>query len=197
MGVRAIRGGVLALAAVAIVAGFSVQGGAASAAQAKAAPSMETRIRAIEDRLALQELLGQYDKALDARDWAAYAACFTEDGEMGSRTSTTKGRTKIRDSLTTTMTRVFSQPGAPAFLQHNVDTLLFSIDGDNATGTSHWSVIGVTDDKKPIVTEAGHYEDVYRRVDGRWQFARRLIIADFPRAPAAAPAAATSGARAQ
>ena len=104
---------------------------------------------------------------------------------MGSSTGRTKGRTNIRDSLTKTMTRVFSQPGAPAFLQHNVDTMTFTLDGDNATGTSHWSVIGVTADKKPIVTEAGHYEDVYRRVDGRWLFARRLIIADFPRAPAA------------
>src|SRR4051812_40931944 len=161
--------------------------GPASAAQARP-PSMEARVRAIEDRLALQELLGQYDKALDARDWAAYAGLFTEDGEMGSQARTTKGRAKIRDSLTATMARAFSQPGAPTFLQHNVDTLLFNIDGDNATGTSHWSVIGVAADKKPIVTEAGHYEDVYRRVDGRWWFARRLIIADIPRAPAIPPA---------
>lgn len=170
-----------AVAAAALAAGLLT--GPVWAAQEKG-PSMEARVRAIEDQLALQQLLGEYDKALDARDWAAYAALYTEDGEMGSSTVRTKGREKIRDSLTTTMTRVFSQPGAPAFLQHNVDTLLFHIDGDGATGTSHWSVIGVTADKKPIVTEAGHYEDVYRKVDGRWYFARRLIIADFPRAPA-------------
>src|SRR3569623_1974450 len=85
----------LAVATLAI----GVMAGPASAAQAKPA-SMEARVRANEDRLALQELLGQYDKALDARDWAAYAGLFTEDGEMGSQTRTTKGRAKLRDSLT-------------------------------------------------------------------------------------------------
>jgi hypothetical protein len=43
------------------------------------------------------------------------------------------------------------------------------------------------------VAGAGHYEDVLKREDGRWKFAKREIIDDIPPRTAPATPATTSG----
>jgi ketosteroid isomerase-like protein len=175
-----------ACAAAALAAAFGLGGAVAATSR----PTLEQRLQKVEDRFELEELLFAYDKALDARDWHAYAAVFAEDAVLGTGPNARRGRKAIEDSLIATMTRAFSRPDAPGFLQHNYNSLHFEINGDTAIGFHHWQVVGTTANKVPIVTEAGHYEDTYKRVNGRWWIASRNIVGDIARAPAGAVAVA-------
>ena len=47
------------------------------------AQAPDPRVAAVMDRLAIDQLVaGDYPRALDARDWDAYVATFTDDGEL-------------------------------------------------------------------------------------------------------------------
>jgi 3-phenylpropionate/cinnamic acid dioxygenase small subunit len=163
--------------------------------QAKGAESAAARLQKVEDRQAIEQLLmGDYPRALDSNNWAAYAALFAKDGTliMGG------GATKIQGPAA--IQQYFSSRPAPAAAaasacpvpagtnrsEHVVTNLTLQLDGDSATDQAYWQTI-VTRDCKSVVAGAGHYEDVLKREDGRWKFFKRAIIDDIP--PKAAPAA--------
>jgi 3-phenylpropionate/cinnamic acid dioxygenase small subunit len=68
--------------------------------------------------------------------------------------------------------------GAPRTM-HVVTNLSLHIDGDTATDQAYWETIA-TRDCKSVVAGAGHYEDVLKREDGKWKFAKREIFDDLP-----------------
>src|SRR6185369_12671189 len=91
----ALISGAAVLAAVAI-------GAVMSPGHARAAESMEARLRAVEDRAAIQQLLtGDYPRALDGRNWAVYASLFTSDGELVTGGNTIKGPVAIEKNFST------------------------------------------------------------------------------------------------
>src|ERR1700691_5994111 len=60
-------------------------------AQSKTADSMAARLQKVEDRQAIEQLLmGDYPRALDSNDWAAYAALFAKDGTLIMNDGATK-----------------------------------------------------------------------------------------------------------
>ena len=167
--------------------------------QSKSADSMAARLQKVEDRQAIEQLLmGDYPRALDSNDWAAYAALFAKDGTLIMNGGAVKvtGPTGIREFFSSRPT-----PGAAAApsacpvppgghrSEHVVTNLTLQINGDTATDQAYWQTI-VTRDCKSVVAGAGHYEDVLHREDGRWKFFKREIVDDIP--PKAAPAASTN-----
>ncbi|MEO6081470.1 MAG: nuclear transport factor 2 family protein [Steroidobacteraceae bacterium] len=161
----------------------------AAAAQPATAPSPA-------DRAALEQLLtGDYPRALDQRNWAAYAALFTADGELVTQGKTVKGRAEIEKN--------FSQPALPSAApaaqpgeirtMHIVTNLSFRIEADKAIGGAYWQTVGKRDGL-PAILGAGHYEDVLKKdSSGQWKFVRRVIANDIsgpPRAAATTPSAA-------
>src|SRR5262245_18892853 len=60
------------------------------------APSVEARLRALEDKEQIAQVLIDYGRHLDSRNLAAYAALFAEDGEWVGGFGTVKGRTEIK-----------------------------------------------------------------------------------------------------
>ena len=48
---------------------------------AQATPSLEQRLKQFEDKAEIEQLLLDYGRHLDARDFAAYASLFAQDGE--------------------------------------------------------------------------------------------------------------------
>jgi hypothetical protein len=164
-------------------------------AQAKGKDSLEARLRQVEDRQAIEQLLmGDYPRALDAFNWKAYAALFTKDGTLIMNGGATKktGPAEIEEYFTNLM-RQFqaraaspacpAKPGEPRFM-HIVSNLNLHIDGDTATDQAYWQTIGTTDCKS-VVEGAGHYEDVLKREDGKWKFFEREISDDLPPRPPA------------
>jgi 3-phenylpropionate/cinnamic acid dioxygenase small subunit len=170
-------------------------------AQTKSVDSAASRLQKVEDRQAIEQLLmGDYPRALDSNDWAAYAALFAKDGTliMGGGATKLTGPTSIREYFSSRPT-----PGAAASAvpspcpvpagghrsEHVVTNLTLQINGDTAIDQAYWQTI-VTRDCKSVVAGAGHYEDALKREDGRWKFSKREIIDDIP--PRTTPAVTTS-----
>ena len=72
---------------------------------------------------------------------------------------------------------------------HIVTNLSFKINGDTAVGGAYWQTIGIRDGHTDVLS-AGHYDDVLKKQNGQWKFAKRVIASDLapPRAPAPAEA---------
>jgi 3-phenylpropionate/cinnamic acid dioxygenase small subunit len=171
--------------------------------QAKRDDAM-TRMKAIEDRQAIEQLLmGDYPRALDSANWAAYGALFATDGELIMQGGATKrtGPAAITEffnklpafggqAAETTPSACPVPSGTPRTM-HVVTNLSLHIDGDTATDQAYWETIA-TRDCKSVVAGAGHYEDVLRREDGKWKFAKREIFDDLPPRTTAAPTAKTA-----
>jgi hypothetical protein len=153
-----------------------------------AADGLEARLAAIEDRAAIEQLVtGDYPRALDQRRWAEYAALFTSDGELSFRDQTLKGPAAIEKYFSTVRLRLNSPPPRPGEVRtlHVVTNLSFKIEGDTAVGGAYWETIGVADGRTTVLSP-GHYEDILRKEQGRWRFAKRVIASDLA-SPGAAP----------
>jgi hypothetical protein len=141
------------------------------------APAPDPRIDAMADRLAINQLVaGDYPRALDSRDWDAYVATFTVDGELMLGAQRVQGADGIKSLLS-------GLPEEPHVI-HVISNLSYSIVGDTATGGAYWQDIGI-DDSPHGVLAAGHYVDTLRKVDGTWKFAKREIVVQAQEAPAA------------
>src|SRR6478752_4872843 len=151
----------------------------ATACQQQQAP--DARMETIAARQAIDQLVaGDYPRALDASDWDAYAATYTEDGELVLLGASSKGRAAIKSFLA-------AQP-AGAHVIHVISNLSYKINGDTATGGAYWQDIGNVNGA-PGVVVAGHYDDSLRKVNGAWKFTKRSIVIDHP--PAGGVPAAT------
>lgn len=143
-----------------------------------AAQAPDPNLARLIDRQAIEQLLaGDYPHALDTRDFDAYAALFTEDGELSLQGNTAKGRAAIKAF-------VAALPEEPRVM-HPITNLSYEIDGDTATGGAYWQDIGLVDGS-PGVLIAGRYEDTLRKVNGEWRIAQRSIVIEF--APPGTPA---------
>jgi uncharacterized protein (TIGR02246 family) len=146
-----------------------------------AAPGPDPNLTGLLDRQAIEQLLaGDYPHALDTRDFDAYAALFTEDGELSLAGDTVKGRAAIKAF-------VAALPAEPRVI-HPITNLSYTIAGDTATGGAYWQDIGLAG-STPAVLIAGRYEDTLRKINGEWRIAERNIVIEF-----APPAAATQSA---
>lgn len=141
------------------------------------------RVEALEDGEAIRQLAQDYRHHLDARDLAAYAALFAEDGEWHGATGYAKGPEAIRALLEERLSPNPPAPGPTTF--HLVTEPLIELDEDRATGTSTWALLRRGPDDVPELAALGHYEDVYVRVGGRWRFGRRRAVQDIPQRPLA------------
>ncbi len=159
--------------------------------QAKSADSAAARLQRVEDRQAIEQLLmGDYPRALDGNDWAAYAAFFTKDGTLIMNGGSTKvtGPAAIQEYFSSRPVPGAAASAAPSPCpvppgshrsEHVVNNLTLQIHGDTATDQAYWQTI-VTRDCKSVIAGAGHYEDVLKRENGHWKFFKRAIIDDIP-----------------
>jgi 3-phenylpropionate/cinnamic acid dioxygenase small subunit len=170
-------------------------------AQTKSAESAAARLQKMEDRQAIEQLLmGDYPRALDSNNWAAYAALFAKDGTLIMNGGATKvtGPAAIQEYFSARPTPGAAASAAPSPCpvpagknrsEHVVTNLTLQLNGDTATDQAYWQTI-VTRECKSVVAGAGHYEDVLRREDGQWKFSKREIIDDIP--PKTVPAPTSS-----
>ena len=167
-----------------IVLLIAVAGLTAACQQPQSPP--DPRIAALVDRQAIDQLVaGDYPRALDASDWDAYVATYTEDGELMLQGVSSKGRAAIKAFLA-------AQPAGERVI-HVISNLSYKVNGDTATGGAYWQDIGNVNGA-PGVIVAGHYDDSLRKVNGAWKFTKRSIVVDFPQAGRSPTAVAPSGA---
>ena len=63
---------------------------------AQSTPSVEARLRRFEDKEEIAQLLLDYGRHLDARDFAAYAGLFARDGQWKGGFGTVSGPSNIK-----------------------------------------------------------------------------------------------------
>jgi len=125
------------------------------------------KIRRLEDRFAIQDLVAAYCAAIDGRDLPRFVSLFTDDAVMRHRDGVMRldGRAAIEAYYTTR----FASYGFTFHYPHAV-IVSFTSAGE-ATGlvTGH-AEMGV---EGQLVLASIRYTDRYRRIDDAWRFAER------------------------
>ena len=132
--------------------------------------TLKNRLRILEDRAELRELIARYGIAVDDRDIAALAGLFTPDGSFRSVDGVMSALG--REAVIEQFHGRFAALQATNHIAHD-QILDFAADPDAAEGlvTSHAEVCrhGRT------FIAALRYRDRYRRHEGRWRFSDRLL----------------------
>jgi uncharacterized protein (TIGR02246 family) len=163
----------LALAALLALTPLAPAPAVAAAAGCDAA-CVDARLRRMEDERAIERLLVEYGRTLDSRDFAAWSALFTEDGEWQGAQGGYKGRTQLR----TSMEKIFTDAAADIPKGRNfhaMSNFIIDVQGDRATASSKF-VFYKLDGSKPVAEVAGRYEDMLVRVGGAWKFRKRRAL---------------------
>ena len=122
---------------------------------------------AIEDRLAIDDLLTQYAVAIDTRNFAALDDIFTEDATLDySSSGAIKGtRNEVRDWFAAMLP-------AMDMSQHFVTNRMITVDGDEAHARSYFFNPMGLDGKFFYV--GGYYDDRLRRTTDGWRIVARV-----------------------
>lgn len=148
-------------------------GGAPAAAQASRGgqKTLEARLEELEARQAIHELLMNYGRTIDTRDFEAFARLFTADAEYGGGTLQFKGPAAIRERLETSL-KARPMPGRDwHFLMNETVTL----HGDEATAVSLGAFFVRGEGNKLESNSIAIYTDHLVRQDGVWKFKRRVL----------------------
>jgi hypothetical protein len=143
-------------------------------AQNKSNAQMTDRIKQVEDKLALKELVDTFSNLSDVKDVASQVLLFTEDATVqtfvgGNRVANLKGRKEMENAFAPFLARfetVYHFNG-----QHTV-----KLNGDKATGDLYCMVtlIGMQEGKRMKTTIGVSYKDEYVRQNGKWLIANRI-----------------------
>jgi uncharacterized protein (TIGR02246 family) len=140
---------------------------------------IEARLQALEDREAIRDLLAEYRRALDEKDFDAYAELFGDDGEfVADGIEPARGREQILAMLAGLQaTGALTQHAGDD--RHLVSNVEIELDGDRATVRSTWVYVTREADGGPLLRMVGHYADDVRRTAAGWRFARRAAPCDM------------------
>ena len=132
---------------------------------------LATRIRRLEDREAIRELVGRYGYVIDNRDLDGVAGLFCEDAVLESQDGVMQARG--RAAIIELYKGRFAALGPTFHFTHDQAITLDEADPDAASGiiASHAEVMR----NGEAMLAAIRYFDEYRREDGRWRFARRSL----------------------
>jgi 3-phenylpropionate/cinnamic acid dioxygenase small subunit len=134
----------------------------------------ETQMQRLLDQTAIQQLLIDYGRTLDSRDFAAYSQLFAEQGEWKGALGTYRGPAAIR----TAMEKIFTDAAADIPKGKNFHVMSnfdITVQGDRATAKSMF-IFYKMDGSKPVAEVAGRYEDTLIREKGAWRFLLRTAL---------------------
>lgn len=162
----------IAAAAVLLGAAGAIPG--APPARAAAPAPIEQRLQRIEDQAAIERLLLEYGRTLDARDFAAYSRLFAKEGEWKGALGSFRGPAAIQAA----MEKIFADaagdiPKGGNF--HVMSNFVIDVQGDRATARSMF-IFYKMQGNKPVAEVAGRYEDVLVREGGAWRFLVRNAL---------------------
>jgi 3-phenylpropionate/cinnamic acid dioxygenase small subunit len=169
----AFRHGVL-VAAVLSLAGCGQAGSSGDAGPT-------ARQAVAEDRIAIEETLRRYVRALDESDLDAYLATLTEDARFVSAEATHEGREAIRGYVEPVMKSRLARrekEGPEATATHHVVTnqSFEFTDADNVIVRGYWMFVVAHGAGKPMTVDLmGSSEDYLTRRDGKWLIRERKV----------------------
>ncbi len=140
--------------------------------------NVEERLRLLEDKEAIRELLLAYGRTLDGRDTKGYSELFAADGEWSGgvgQARTPAGIKKMLDDLFAGGTSRFANA---YHLMANMD---IAVNGDTASARSRWIWIAGNAEGAPEILRSGYYDDLLVRENGGWKFQKRKASTEFTR----------------
>jgi uncharacterized protein (TIGR02246 family) len=132
-------------------------------------------VQRIEDRAAVERLLVEYGRTLDARDFKAYSLLFAKDGVWSGGMGTVQGPAAIQAF----MEKAIPGPNT-AHNFHVLTNFAIDVNGDTATAWSRWTFMVPGPNNTAVAAQSGRYDDTLVREDGRWKFKRRVASNDIP-----------------
>lgn len=138
--------------------------------------SLAARLQRLQDMEEIRTLLLDYGRFLDSRDLVAYSRLFAKDGEWVGGFGSARGPDEI---LAFMRKNLGTGPNSNNTF-HILSNFEIVTDRDTATAWSRWTYITPGTDGKPVVSQAGRYDDVLVRENGRWKFKRRVASNDIP-----------------
>lgn len=157
----------LSAAAAALL--FSTVAGAAG----QGSSAIENRLKQLEDKEQIRQLLLDYGRHLDNRDFAAYASLFAADGEWVGGFGKVSGRANIQAF----MEKAMGTGPNRANNYHLLSNFVITVAGDTATAWSRWAFV-VPGERGAVISQAGRYDDRLVRENGQWKFRRRVASSD-------------------
>jgi uncharacterized protein (TIGR02246 family) len=169
----------VALIAAATLSKIQAQGGKSIEKK-----SIEARLQALEDREAIHNLMIDYGRTLDHRDFAGFARLFTEDAEYGGGGGggAIRGPEAIAKLLQDTFEKNPTGVKTPNFHLFSNETI--QLDGDQALGLSKGVFVVPGEKNQPEMVMLATYKDIFVRKNGAWKFKQRMVQGNIP-SPAA------------
>jgi uncharacterized protein (TIGR02246 family) len=142
---------------------------------------IEGRLRVLEAREEIRNLLQEYRRTLDVRDLRAYSALFASNGTWTGASGEATGPEAIYTMLTAALPENPPWPGAT--LWHVITDPSIRVDGDHASAESLWMHVRRGEGDTPLLPTLGLYADELVVEDGRWRFLRRAVTRLTPQDP--------------
>jgi uncharacterized protein (TIGR02246 family) len=144
---------------------------------------MSDRLRTLEDREEIRQLLINYGRTLDQRDFAGFAKLFTEDAEYsgGGSLNAIKGPEAIARFIEEVFRRNPTGVRFPNFHLFANETI--QVNGDEAEAISKGLFVVPNEADTPEIVMMATYNDLLIFHDGQWKFKRRVVHMEIP-APA-------------
>jgi hypothetical protein len=140
--------------------------------------ALESRVKKLEDREEIRQLLMDYGRFLDQRDFHAFSELFAKTkGEWVGGMGRAKGSQAIRELMESTIGKDTSMTQSC----HLFTNETIQVNGDQATALTKWIFVVPGESNRPQLFFLGHYEDSMVREEDRWKFLRRVVHADIPR----------------
>ena len=130
------------------------------------------------DQIEIQQLVWKYAYALDtgADNGYAYADLFTADATFTGMNQGPKGRAyKGREALA-----ALARGGkrGPLYVSHFSTGVVIEPSPEGAKGKVYVVIVDPAEGSKPgVITNGGHYEDVYVKTPAGWRFKSRVFYA--------------------
>jgi len=137
---------------------------------------MSAGLAAVQDRLALEELMNRYAASLDARDWARLRTVFA-DGEIEADFTSMGGRQPFRGPAEAWVERVRRSITGFDATQHFFANHSAEIDGDRAVDIRYMQARHQLGDAH--YTIGGHYTGHMLRTPAGWRIARYALTVSF------------------
>jgi ketosteroid isomerase-like protein len=132
---------------------------------------LETRLRRLEDKDEIAELAARYCVVVDEHDAAGLRSLFTDDARFHYANGVADGQGI--DGVMQVLAGRWDTIQSSLHVTHGHMIELDPVDPDGATGVL-FSHAEVTRNGQPMLS-AVRYDDRYRRADGQWCFAERML----------------------
>lgn len=144
------------------------------------AASLEARIKALEDKQLIHDLIDRYNLLHNLEDWPAFSQLFAKNGELHAFNQVARGPAQILKVCREKMGQIPYDPLKVTGVLFNTSVLVIPVDANNAKVESRWMYVVPGPGTKPVPSRTGRYIQDVVREDGQWKIRVQYDPIDLP-----------------